>query len=128
MNENYNNKRKYSFNNESDSDGTEEITIRGRCIRVKTCCESAENKGETNNFIINYDSNSNVSSMFDRDDEIYEFSDSNNISIDKLYTICNLSNSCNNVINKCNNKLNKDDDVTNYIKTKSVLKNLCNIC
>jgi len=49
-------------------------------------------------------------------------------NLDKLYTICNLSNSCNNVVNKCNNKLNKDDDVTNYIKTKSVLKNLCNIC
>jgi len=58
----------------------------------------------------------------------FEFSDSNNISLDKLYTICNLSNSCNNVIHKCNNKLNKDDDVTNYIKTKSSLKNLCNIC
>jgi len=31
---------------------------------------SIENKGETNIFIINYDSNSNNSSMYDRDDEI----------------------------------------------------------
>jgi len=30
MNENYNNKRKYSFDDESDSDCTEEISIRGR--------------------------------------------------------------------------------------------------
>jgi len=54
MNENYNNKRKYSFDDESDSDCIEEITIRGRRTYVKTCCESSENKGETNNFIINY--------------------------------------------------------------------------
>ena len=127
MNENYNNKYKYSFDDESDSNCTEEITIGGRRTRVKTC-ESSENKGENNNFIINYNSNSNNSSMFDKDDEIYEFSDRKNINLDKLYTICNLINSCNNVDNKCNIKLNKDDDVTNYIKTKSVLKNLCNIC
>jgi len=56
--------------------------------------------------------------MFDKDDEIYEFSDSNNINLDNLYNICNLGNSCNNVVNYCNNELNKDDDVTNYIKTK----------
>jgi len=79
VNENYNNKRKYSFDDESDSDCTEEITIRGRRTPVKTCCESSENKGETNNFIINYDSNSNNYSMFDKGDEIYEFSDSKNI-------------------------------------------------
>jgi len=66
--------------------------------------------------------------MFEKDDKIYEFSDRKNINLDKLYIICNLSNSCNNVVNKCNIKLNKDDDVTNYIQTKSVLKNLCNIC
>jgi len=50
------------------------------------------------------------------------FSDSNNINLDKLYTICNLSNSCNNIVNKCNNKVNKNDDVTNYIKTKKCFK------
>jgi len=54
MNENYNNKRKYSFDDESDSDCIEEITIRGRRTYVKICCESSENKDETNNFIINY--------------------------------------------------------------------------
>jgi len=67
MNENYKYKRMYSFNDESDSDCTEEITVRGRCTRVKICFESSENKSETNNFIINYDSDINDSSMFDSD-------------------------------------------------------------
>jgi len=120
-------KRKYS--SDSDSDEAEEITIRGRCTRVKTCCETPIDNIKTNNsFFINYDSDINDSFMFDSDDEIYEFSDSSNINLDRLFDICNLNNSCNTVVNKCNNnELNKDDKDKNYIKTNGVLKNLCKI-
>ena len=42
MNENYNNKRKYSFESDSDMGSDEEITIRGRRTRIKTCSEKEE--------------------------------------------------------------------------------------
>ena len=81
MNENYNNKRKYSFESDSDMDSDEEITIRGRLTRIKTCSEKEKLNDLKNFCIINYDSDVNDSFMFDND-EIYEFSDSNNINLD----------------------------------------------
>jgi len=35
--------------------------------------------------------------MFDSDDDIFVFSDSNNIDLDKLPNICKINNSCNNL-------------------------------
>eukprot|EP00833_Pecoramyces_ruminatium_P018067 jgi/Orpsp1_1/1192099/evm.model.d7180000090572.1 len=66
-------KRKYSFESDSDMDSDEEITIRGRRTRVKTCSEIEEINDLKNFCIINYDSDVNDSFMFDSDDEIYEF-------------------------------------------------------
>ena len=124
MKEIHNNKRKYAFNEDSDSDGPDEVTIRGRCTRVRTCCEISDTKGGTNDFIVNYDSDINDSFMFDSDDEIFVFSDSNNIDLDKLPKICKINNVCNNfnlnVNENCNNKndSNKDENNENYINKK----------
>ena len=74
--EQINPKRKYSFESDSDMDSDEEITIRGRRTRIKTCSEKEELNDLKNLCIINYDSDVNDSFMFDNDDEIYEFSDS----------------------------------------------------
>eukprot|EP00833_Pecoramyces_ruminatium_P007661 jgi/Orpsp1_1/1181693/evm.model.c7180000078227.2 len=95
-NEETNPKRKYSFESDSDMDSDEEVTIRGRRTRVKTCSEIEEINDLKNFCIINYDSDVNDSFMFYSDDEIYEFSDSNNINLDELNKICKIDVLCNN--------------------------------
>jgi len=90
-------KFKHTLEEESDSDSIDEVTIRGRCTRIKTCCETPENIFYTNNFIFSYDRDIKDSFMFDSDDDIFVFSDSNNIDLDKLPNICKINNSCNNL-------------------------------
>ena len=122
-------KRKYSFESDSDMDSDEEITIRGRRTRIKTCSEKEELNDLKNFCIINYDSDVNDSFMFDNDDEIYEFSDSNNINLDELNKICKIDILCNNVTKNCNHNdnFNKDEN-KKYISKKCSVKNLCYIC
>jgi len=110
-------------------DSDEEITIRGRRTRIKTCSEKEELNDLKNFCIINYDSDVNDSFMFDNDDEIYEFSDSNNINLDELNKICKIDVLCNNVTKNCNHNdnLNKDEN-KKYISKKCSVKNLCCIC
>ena len=110
-------------------DSDKEITIRGRCTRIKTCCEKEELNDLKNFCIINYDSDVNDSFMFDNDNEIYEFSDSNNINLDELNKICKIDVLCKNVTKNCNHNdnLNKDEN-KKYISKKCSVKNLCCIC
>jgi len=133
--EEVNHKRKCTLGFESDSDSADEVTIRGRCTRIKTCCETPEKIFGTNNLIISYDSDINDSFMFDSDDEFFVYSDSNNIDLDKLSKICKINNSCNNsstnvneICNNNKNNFNKDESYENYISKKCSLKNLCYIC
>jgi len=66
--------------------------------------------------------------MFDNDDEIYEFSDSNNINLDELNKIFKIDVLCNKVTKNCNNdNLNKYEN-KKYISKKCSVKNLCCIC
>ena len=127
--EKINPKRKYSFESDSDMNSDEEITIRSRRTRIKTCSENEELNGLKNFCIINYDSDVNDSFMFDNDDEIYEFSDSNNINLDELNKICKIDVLCKNVTKNCNHNdnLNKDES-KKYISKKCSVKNLCCIC
>jgi len=126
--EKINPKRKYSFESDSDMDSDEEITIRGRRTRIKTCSEKEELNDLKKFCIINYDSDVNDSFMFDNDDEIYEFSDSNNINLDELNKIFKIDVLCNKVTKNCNNdNLNKYEN-KKYISKKCSVKNLCCIC
>jgi len=123
-------KRKYVFEDDSDSDSNDEVTIRGRCTRIKTCCETPDNTLNTNNFIINYDSDINDSFMFDSDDEVFEFSDNNNIDLDRLFSICKIDNSYKNLNFNVNDKCkvsNKDKSNENYINKKCTIKDLCHL-
>eukprot|EP00833_Pecoramyces_ruminatium_P009854 jgi/Orpsp1_1/1183886/evm.model.c7180000087119.1 len=119
-------KSKYSFESDSDMNSDEEVTIRGRRTRVKTCNEIEEINDLKNFCIINYDSDVNDSFMFDSNDEIYEFSDSNNINLDELNKICKIDVLSNNVTKNYNynDYLNKDEN-KKYISKKCSLKNLC---
>jgi len=45
-------KFKHTLEEESDSDSIDEVTIRGRCTRIKTCCETPENIFYTNNLFL----------------------------------------------------------------------------
>jgi len=85
----------------------------------------------TNNFIINYDSDINDSFTFDSDDEVFEFSDNNNIDLDRLFSISKIDNSCKNLNFNVNDKCkdsNKDESNENYINKKCTIKYLCHIC
>eukprot|EP00833_Pecoramyces_ruminatium_P013136 jgi/Orpsp1_1/1187168/evm.model.d7180000055902.1 len=108
-------KRKYSFESDSDTDSDGEVKIRGRLIHVKTCSEIEEIHDLKNFCIINYDSDINDSFMFDSNDEIYKFSDSNDIKLDKLNKIYKIDVLCKNVIKNCNynDNLNKDENKKN---------------
>ena len=107
-------------------DSDEELTIRGHS--VKTFSEIEELNDLKNFCVINYDSDVNDSFMFDNNDEIYEFSDSNNIKLDELNKICKIDVLCNNVTKNCNHNdnLNKDEN-KKYISKKCSVKNLCYI-
>jgi len=67
--------------------------------------------------------------MFDNDDEIYEFSNSDNINLDELNKICKIDVLCKNVTKNCNHNDNFNKDKNKkYISKKCSVKNLCYIC
>ena len=122
--------RKREYLSDSDSDDAEEITIRGRCTRVKTCNEFPDKTLGSDSFIINYNSEIYNTYNFESDDEIFEFSNSNSINLDRVLEICNVNKSCNcvNVNIKNNNKDKLATEPLNYSDKNRVEKNLCFIC